>query len=264
MLFTIINKFFSRVYSMKKFLRKKKDSYGYYSIAAAPGTHEAVIDSVKKYCCNDFTILELAAYQGALLQRLIDNGYTKLVAADLDNHLKIEKIKHIKCDFNFPFIERFEGKKFDCIVACEVIEHLNDPRFFLEQCNHILNDNGIIILSTPNIGFFEGRIKFFLKGELWGFGSSNYLVQRHISAISLEQFPLMLNETGYAVKDIYTAASFATPLRWFLTSFIWLPMRLFFGPSVLGETTICIGKKDSSINISYKSDDLWKKHDPKK
>lgn len=40
--------------------------------------------------------------------------------------------------------------KFDVIIALELIEHLADPRLFLEGLAGLLADEGAIILSTPN------------------------------------------------------------------------------------------------------------------
>jgi SAM-dependent methyltransferase len=240
-------------------LRKEKDNYKGLSIAAAPGTHEAIANMVIKYCQPNNSILELGAYTGAMIERLHNLGYTQISAADLDNHLVISNISHVQCDFNTEFSSLFSGKRFDCIIASEVIEHLNDVRNFLKQCFELLNPEGIIIVTTPNIGFFEGRVKFFLQGELWGFGAKNYLIQRHISPISIEQFPLVLQETGFSTLEIFTAASFATTLRKIITGILWIPMRLFFGPFVLGETVICVGKKSNESSGKFQSADLWKK-----
>jgi SAM-dependent methyltransferase len=242
-------------------LRKGKESYKGMIVAAAAGTHEAVLKTVRRFCGRDHLILELGAYKGAMIDRLRDNGYIRIMAADLENHLEITDVPHLKCDFNTEFSSGFGEKRVDCIIASEVIEHLDDPRAFLRQCRNLLADTGIIIITTPNIGFFEGRVKFFLRGELWGYGAKNYLSMRHISPISIEQFPLMLQESGLATLDIFTAASTATRWRKLITSPIWMPMRLALGPFVLGETVICVGKKSTQSKGNFQSADLWSKAD---
>jgi SAM-dependent methyltransferase len=240
-------------------LRKPFERYKGHVIAAAPGTHGAVFESVARYRTPEHTVLDLGAYTGALIQRLHDGRFVKTTAADLHNHLTKSDVSHIKCDFNEEFSREFHGAKFDCIVACEVIEHLDDPRAFLRECEKLLNDAGIIVVSTPNIRFFEGRIKFLLRGELWGFGAKNYMSQRHISPISIEQFPLLFKETGFEMLELSTAASFASNLRVLLTSPIWMPMRLVFGPTVLGESVIAVARKTAGITSNFKSEDLWAK-----
>lgn len=241
-------------------LRKPPDRYNGNVIAAAPGTHQAATRMVVKYCKPSDSILDLGAYTGALIQRLRDNGYLNVTAADLDNHLTIPGIRHIQCDFNRDFSSHFRKNEFDCIIASEVIEHLDDIRSFLRQCAGLINENGVVIITTPNIGFFEGRIKFLLKGELWGFGANNYIGQRHISPISIGQFPLLLQETGFDLIELFTTGTFATPLRKFLTSFLWMPMRVLLGAFTLGETTLCVGRRKSGSTGHFQSDDLWKKN----
>jgi len=44
----------------------------------------------------------------------------------------------------------FRSKSFDIIVAGELIEHLSDPKRFLEECHRTLTDEGVLIISTPN------------------------------------------------------------------------------------------------------------------
>jgi SAM-dependent methyltransferase len=239
-------------------LRRSPDRYNGNVIAAAPGTHAALTALVGKYCKAGDSILDLGAYTGALIERLRDAGYSNTTAADLDNHLTVPGVQHIKCDFNKDFKSLFDGKQFDCVIASEVIEHLDDIRAFLRQCAALVRQDGLIIVSTPNIGFFEGRIKFFLKGELWGFGANNYMSQRHISPVSIGQFPLLLQETGFDTVELSTAGGFATAWRKALTSVFWVPMRLAFGPFTLGETTVCVGRKTGSKG-RFQSDDLWKK-----
>lgn len=49
--------------------------------------------------------------------------------------------------------EELVGQKFDRIISSEVIEHVPDPKGFLEEIRHYLADSGIVILTTPNAGF---------------------------------------------------------------------------------------------------------------
>ncbi len=39
--------------------------------------------------------------------------------------------------------------KFDCVVACEVIEHIQDDRAFLRKACQVLDDGGQLLLSVP-------------------------------------------------------------------------------------------------------------------
>ncbi|NWJ27275.1 class I SAM-dependent methyltransferase [Rhizobium sp. RM] len=45
------------------------------------------------------------------------------------------------------------GQKFDRIISSEVIEHVPDPKAFLEGIKTYLDQNGVAILTTPNADF---------------------------------------------------------------------------------------------------------------
>ncbi len=113
----------------------------------------------------------------------------------------------------------------------------------LKQARDLLEDDGLLALSTPNIGFREGRFKFALTGELWGFGESAYRSIRHISPLTRTQLRLMLQEIGFKIVAFTSAGSFATPLRWALFSPLWASMAALFGRRVLGESLVLLAQK---------------------
>jgi len=43
-----------------------------------------------------------------------------------------------------------QGEKFDAIINMEVIEHVADVRSFLKACHDLLNDEGVMLVSTLN------------------------------------------------------------------------------------------------------------------
>ena len=47
---------------------------------------------------------------------------------------------------SFPFVSH----SFDAITAFEVIEHIHDDRFFVNELKRLVSPNGSIVISTPN------------------------------------------------------------------------------------------------------------------
>lgn len=43
-----------------------------------------------------------------------------------------------------------EGQKFDIITALELIEHVSDPALLVASCKKLLNDKGLLFISTIN------------------------------------------------------------------------------------------------------------------
>lgn len=65
-------------------------------------------------------------------------------------------IKAYKVDVNksrLPFKDNF----FDVVFCGEVIEHLFDPDFLLDEVYRVLKLGGILILTTPNLGAWYNR-----------------------------------------------------------------------------------------------------------
>jgi 2-polyprenyl-3-methyl-5-hydroxy-6-metoxy-1,4-benzoquinol methylase len=67
----------------------------------------------------------------------------------------------------------FEPESFDAIVCGDLIEHLRDPRSFLERVRPLLRPGGRLVLSTPNVanwsirvGLLFGRFRYTPRGIL--------------------------------------------------------------------------------------------------
>jgi SAM-dependent methyltransferase len=239
-------------------LRRSKETYSGLAIAAAPGTHSAAVELIIRHAPDRTSrILDVGCHTGALIRRLHDTGYKNVEGTDLAQKFEEGAFPFTTADLNEPYEHLFNGKKFDVIVASEVVEHLDNPRHFLKGAHRLLSDGGIIIVTTPNVGFFEGRIKFLLKGELWGFGANNYQGQRHISPVTMEQAPLLLDECGFDLTHIGTAGSFATRARRMITAVLWIPMRVFMGSSVLGESLLFVGRQRAASSSDFSSQALW-------
>lgn len=71
-----------------------------------------------------------------------------------------KKVKQYKSlDLNTDNLsEKFSLQKFDVIFCGEVIEHLFSPDHLLNEIGKLMNDDSILILSTPNLGYYVNRI----------------------------------------------------------------------------------------------------------
>ena len=168
-----------------KLFRRDPEKYKDLHIGCAPGTHAAVVNIVQQHVPHKTSLLDIGAHSGALLARFADTGYTDLAAADLDTTVfKLPSVPITRIDANQPFAHLFD-RTFNVIVTTDVVEHLDSPRQFLAEARKLLADGGHLAFSVPNIAFWEGRVKFALQGEHWGFGAGHYRAQRHISPLWL-------------------------------------------------------------------------------
>lgn len=177
------------------------------AIGCAPSTHVALTDAVLKHAAEKSGALDI----GALLMCLRDQGFDKLLGVGLDEtRFAVEVADFLKVDLNQDFAHEFD-RTFSLITATDVIEHLDSPRDFITETRKLLKPDGLLTISFPNIAFWEGRLKFLLKGEHGGFGEKNYRKQRHISPMTWEQSRLTFAELGFDVLQQFSAGSFAAP-----------------------------------------------------
>lgn len=89
------------------------------------------------------TALDIGCRDGYWSERIATKGY-KVKSLDREPHYK-EAIKH-NAEKRLPY----QANSFDLVWCTEVIEHLNNPKFFLKEIERIIKKDGISILTTPN------------------------------------------------------------------------------------------------------------------
>jgi ubiquinone/menaquinone biosynthesis C-methylase UbiE len=52
----------------------------------------------------------------------------------------------------------FASVHFDLVISGEHIEHLQDPDTYLSEINRVMKKDGILLLTTPNLGYWASRI----------------------------------------------------------------------------------------------------------
>jgi len=108
-------------------------------------------------------------------------------------------IKIIKVDLNSPKIP-FKDNSFDSVIAGEIIEHLENPMFFLRECRRILKYKGKLILSTHHSSYWSTVLHnwfFFNMIPDWDKKAE------HINNWSRIEMFRILKKAGFCVKNHY-------------------------------------------------------------
>jgi len=83
---------------------------------------------------------------------------SELDGFDVDSNA-IKNAKNLKDKFsiknlNFFLFDGYNTNKpsnsYDVVISADVLEHVPDPKRYLNECYRILKDNGVLILTTPN------------------------------------------------------------------------------------------------------------------
>ena len=84
------------------------------------------------------------------------------------------------------------GSRFDCVVAIQVIEHVYDPRCFLEQLATHAKPGGHIVLATPDIG---GVLRKTM-GRRW----PSFKVPEHVLYFDFRTLRMLMSRAG--LRDV--------------------------------------------------------------
>lgn len=58
-------------------------------------------------------------------------------------------------------VEVLENRKFDVIVAGDIIEHLSNPGLMLDGVRSLIGENGLFVVSTPNSFGLSAWVRFY-------------------------------------------------------------------------------------------------------
>jgi len=117
---------------------------------------------VKSLKLKQKKILDVGCYDGTFLTMIADNSLFGVDASDYAVK-KCRKLGINTKQFFFDDKKKFpyDDHSFDLIIVGEIIEHIYDTDFFLEEIKRLLKPKGRLILSTPNIASLGRRLYLF-------------------------------------------------------------------------------------------------------
>lgn len=165
-------------------------------------------------CGNGSLLIRLAETTGNLGLRVNYQGL-EISMPFVEYAREAVKFKNLtNISFCYFDVENDEiQKKFDIIICSEVLEHLDNPQKALKKIYKLLNNNGFLLLSTPNSKNLIKYPFFFLKkrASYWNSRSiGKYLtkkeqrfklaeLEQHLHVFSQIELKKTLKELGFII-----------------------------------------------------------------
>ena len=202
-------------------------------------TYAFAINAVKRFKSKEekFSLLEIGTGSGYFLS-FIHSEFPNASLSGIEyDHRLLEtttsKVPFENCKQGNAELFDFEGEKFDVIVSFQVIEHLYKPEEMLERVKRHLNQNGVFVMTTPNLDGVGARI----MGKKWhGFRDD------HVSLKGYSDWSALLQKCGFV--PVYCGSTFFSgiPLinRFPFGIFNWMLLVIFgtarwkYGESFVG------------------------------
>lgn len=130
------------------------------------------------------------SYKDAVIKRC-DNGQ--------NYYNRTERLKNYR-DLDLNGRWPYRDKRFDVVVAADVIEHLESIWNFYRQATRIAKSS--IIISTPNVESPMSHYMFEKYGILWGFDKEEREKSHHITPVFEWQVRKALRDNGWRVSAV--------------------------------------------------------------
>ena len=222
---------------------------------AAPLVHDTVFNLCESIIKEHnkgkaLDVLVLGAGSGYFDKRLLDYGIKNIDAIEyLPDHYKVKGTRLYSYDLNNIWSNKLltqnNNRKYDLIIAIEVIEHLENSFMLIREIKSILGYNGQAIITSPNVESTFSRIRFLLTGFLEYFGIAEMRGTGHISPVFSHIFKLNLELSKIKLLHIYNNRN------------IWLA-RIRESSSIKKLFIICISLISFTINLIIKRKNIYK------
>ena len=104
----------------------------------------------------------------------------------------------LSIDYRVGGVEAVAGERFDLVTSLEVIEHVSEPRTFVQGLADALAEDGLLILSTPNRTAMS-RLMLIMIGE--GTGRLPRGTHDWEKFLAPEELTALLKDAGLEVLD---------------------------------------------------------------
>ena len=94
----------------------------------------------------------------------------------------------------------FPGRRYDCIICADVLEHLRYPQRILEQCLDLLNPEGCVLISLPNASYV-GLLIDLMHGE-FRYRSEGLLDRTHLRFFTRTSLKRFVTEHGWQIDRL--------------------------------------------------------------
>ena len=155
----------------------------YYWLTETKGTFIPDVDN------DSPSALELGCATGQFLQRLRDSGW-RTSGVELVPEAA-ERARQSGFDVHTGDLASasLKDSSFDAVFAWMVIEHLTTPRDVLERIHQLLNTDGWLVFSVPNVGCWQR----YVFGRYW----YGWELPRHLQHFRPRTLKRLLESTGF-------------------------------------------------------------------
>ena len=175
-----------------------------YQYSVGPETDNTAAAHVMRFTGTDKSVLELGAGPGSIARPLVELKRNRLTALEYDAE-SVDILDSfcdlaLRADLNdsdWPAL--MQDKRFDVIVAADVLEHLYDPWATLKLATTLLNEGGSIVVSLPHAA--HAVIMGCLMANDFQYRELGLLDRTHIRFFGMRNVQTLFEEAGLKIAE---------------------------------------------------------------
>lgn len=177
------------LYANDDYFEGEEQGYSSYSDqeVSLRATFRRLLQNLRRHKLTGGKLLEIGCGYGYLLDEAKD-----LFELRVGTDFSRSAVQQAKSRADIVYCGGIEqvppAEKFDLIIATQVIEHVYQPKLFLEKITKYLQPDGIVVIATPNMGSFWR----YLMGHKW----PSFKLPEHILYFDRRSLSQLMTEVG--------------------------------------------------------------------
>lgn len=162
---------------------------------------------INDWITAESTVLEFGAANGRLTKYLCNEKKCKMTIVEIDEESGREAAKYADEAYvgsEKGDIEKYHwfesNRKFDFIIFADVLEHLATPKDVLNNCKRLLQENGKVLISIPNVT--HNSILIDMMNDRFDYQKTGLLDRTHIHFFTYKTFCEMATKCGFEICKV--------------------------------------------------------------
>lgn len=148
------------------------------------------------------SILDVGCGAGATMAYLTEQGIKDVTGIEYVEsacqEARRKGLNVLRADLEKDNID-FNNKRFDFILFADILEHLYDPWTALKKFKDHLKDDGMILISIPNMKHYRILKKLIFRDE-WAYQEFGILDFTHIRFFTKKEAIKLINDAGFKIE----------------------------------------------------------------